>query len=70
MNDANFLVKKCSAKQTLLRMNVGQTIIVSERNIRYMTLYSTARVIEKTTDMRFSITIKGIVGGTKVTRTA
>lgn len=64
------LVKKISPTETLIRMNVGETALFRENDVRYTTVYPSVKRVEKKTNMRFTITIKGIVGGTKVTRTS
>lgn len=70
MNSTNFIAKKVSATETLKRMEVGQTLVISERSIRYAVLYVTAQRLHKRTDMRFVVSMSGIVAGTRVTRTA
>lgn len=62
------LVKKVSVRDTFVNMNVGEEMIVSEKTCRYTTIYPTIKRIEKSTDMRFDVTIKGVAGGTKVRR--
>lgn len=64
------LVKKISPTETLMRMNVGETALFRDTDVRYTTIYPSVKRIEKKTNMRFIVTIKGVVGGTKVTRTS
>ena len=45
-----------------MAFEVGQSLTFSEKQCRYTTLYTTIKRIEKSTDMRFEITIRGIVG--------
>jgi hypothetical protein len=64
------LVKKISPTETLYRMNVGETAFFRDSDVRYTTVYPSVKRIEKKTSMRFAVTIKDVVGGTKVTRLA
>lgn len=62
------LVKKVSPRDTFLSMEVGDEMVINERSMRYTTIYPTIKRIEKSTTMRFEVTMKGVVGGTKVLR--
>lgn len=62
------LVKKVAPRDTFMSMSVGEELVVNERTMRYTTIYPTIKRIEKKTNMRFDVTMKGIVGGTRVTR--
>lgn len=67
MEPAN-LIRKISVKSTLLGFNVGQTHTFRHTQVPYTTLYPTVKRLEKSTDMRFEVTIKGVPDGTRVTR--
>lgn len=60
MNNANVIVRRPSATDTLKRMEIGQTLIINERSIRYTVLYVTAKRLAQKTDMRFKVSIKGL----------
>ena len=70
MNETNVIVRRPSASDTLKRMEKGQTLLISERSIRYTVLYTTAKRLMQKTDMRFTVSINGVIGGTRVTRHA
>lgn len=70
MNETNVIVRRPSASDTLKRMEKGQTLLISERSIRYTVLYTTAKRLAQKTDMRFTVSINGVIGGTRVTRHA
>lgn len=56
------LIRKISPRQTLLGFEVGQSHVFKDSQCRYTTLYPTIRRLEKSTDMRFEITIRGVDG--------
>ena len=62
------LVKKVSVRDTFASMSVGDEMVVSEKTCRYTTIYPTLKRLEKSTDMRFEVTMRGVVGGTRVRR--
>ena len=62
------LIRKICVRKTLLGLNVGQTIILKHQQSPYTTIYPTAKRIEKRTDMRYEVTIKGVADGTRITR--
>jgi hypothetical protein len=64
------LVKKVAVRDTFINMEVGEEMVVGEKTARYTTIYPTIKRIEKKTNMRFEVTMRGVVGGTRVKRLA
>lgn len=61
-------VKKISVPDTLMTINVGQTILVPTEVIRTVSLRAAARRLEQKKKGRFIVTVDGLVNQTQITR--
>lgn len=61
------LKRKVSPTLTLLSMQVGTEMLIREEDCRYNTLYTIAKRLEKQGHM-FEVSVKGVVGTTRVRR--
>lgn len=64
------LVKKIAIADTLRQFCVGQSRVFKFSEVKYTNLYPTVKRLERSTKMRFTVSIKGLVDGTMVRRDA
>lgn len=62
------LQKKVSPVRTLLAMKAGDELTIREDECRFHVIYNTSRRIMRTTDAFYEVSVKGIVGATRVRR--
>ena len=64
------LVKRVSVRETLMQLEVGASVVLKNSQVRYTTIYPSVKRLEKSTGRKFTVTIKGVPDGTRVTRNA
>lgn len=61
-------IKRISPKETLMSMEVGDTVIIPTKNIKTPAIRMAALRIEQKKDGKFYITEQGMINETQVTR--